>query len=455
MALVDKILAENSVKAYQAMATAEMAASLDTNIAKYTRLGWLIIIAGLGGFLLWASLAPLDKGVPLTGTVAVASNKKVIQHESGGTVDAILVKEGDSVKAGDVLIRMNGVQASAEAESAHVQYIVARITQARLSAEMNHQAGVKLPPEFELAKRDPRVIESLALQNQISSSRQASIRSELSAIDENIAGLISQAHGLESSVSSKNQQKASVNAELTGMRDLAKEGYLANNRVLESEQNLARIDADIATDVGNIARSKRQVAELDLQKTQRNQEYQKEVRTQLSEVQKQANTIESQLKGLNRHLDNVDIKAPVAGTVVGLSVFTKGAVVAPGFKLMDIVPQEDGLVIDGQLPVNLVDKVYAGLPVNMLFTAFNQNKTPHIPGVIANVSADRFVDEHTGQPYYKVITKVAPEGLKMISQLKIRPGMPVELFIVTGERTMMNYLFKPILDRLKLSMSEE
>jgi membrane fusion protein, protease secretion system len=445
---------ENSVKPYQA-ATEALVASVDTNITKYTRLGWLIIVAGLGGFLLWASLAPLDKGVPLNGTVAVASNKKAIQHESGGTVDAILVDEGDIVKAGDVLIRMNNVQASAEAESAHVQYVVARITEARLSAEMNHQAAVKLPPEFELAKREPRVIESLALQNQISSSRQAAIRSELSAIDENIAGLISQMHGLESSVSSKNQQKASVNAELAGMRDLAKEGYLPSNRVLESEQNLARIEADIATDVGNIARSKRQVAELNLQKTQRNQEYQKEVRTQLSEVQKQANTLESQLKGLNRHLDNVEIKAPVAGTVVGLNVFTKGAVVAPGFKLMDIVPQEDGLVIDGQLPVNLVDKVYAGLPVNILFTAFNQNKTPHIPGVITNVSADRFVDEHTGQPYYKVTSKVAPEGLKMISQLKIRPGMPVEMFIVTGERTMMNYLFKPIFDRLKLSMSEE
>jgi membrane fusion protein, protease secretion system len=435
--------------------TANLVANVDTNIAKYTRLGWLIIVAGLGGFLLWASLAPLDKGVPLTGTVAVASNKKAIQHESGGTVDAILVKEGDSVQAGDVLVRMNGVQASAEAESAHAQYIVARVTEARLTAEMNRQTGVKLPPELVAAKQDPRVIESLALQNQLSSSRQAAIKSELSSIDENIAGLLSQMHGLESAVVSKNQQKALVNEQLAGMRDLAKEGYLPNNRVLESEQNLARIEADIAADVGNIARAKRQVAELNLQKNQRNQEYQKEVRTQLSEVQKQTNSLESQLKGLDRHLDNVEIKAPVAGTVVGLNVFTKGAVVAPGFKLMDIVPKEDGLVVEGQLPVHLVDKVYAGLPVNMLFTAFNQNKTPHIPGVISNVSADRFVDERTGQSYYKVTSKVAPEGLKMISQLKIRPGMPVELFVVTGERTMMNYLFKPIFDRLKISMSEE
>jgi protease secretion system membrane fusion protein len=154
-------------------------------------------------------------------------------------------------------------------------------------------------------------------------------------------------------------------------------------------------------------------------------------------------------------VQNVDIKAPVAGTVVGLNVFTKGAVIAPGFKIMDIVPQEDGLVVEGQLPVHLVDKVHPDLPVNLMFTAFNQNKTPRIPGVVTQVSADRFVDEKTGQPYYKVVTKVAPEGLKMIYNLKIRPGMPVDMFIKTGERTMMNYLMKPILDHLKLSMTEE
>jgi membrane fusion protein, protease secretion system len=429
--------------------------NVDTDLRKYTRIGWWIIFGGLGTFILWASLAPLDKGVPLSGTVAVASNKKAIQHESGGTVDAILVKEGDVVNAGEVLIRMNNVQASADAGTARVQYIVARITQARLAGEMQHKAGVTLPVEFANAKDDPRVSESLALQNQIVSSRQASLRSELAAIDENIAGIISQMRGIENSVASKNQQKASVNEELKGMRDLANEGYLASNRVLETEQNLARIESEISSDLGNIARSKRQVAELGMQKNQRREEYQKEVRQQLSEAQRQADTLESQLKGLDRHLVNVEIKAPVAGTVVGLSVFTKGAVVAPGFKLMDIVPKDDGLVVEGQLPVHLVDKVYPDLPVNLMFTAFNQNKTPRIPGLVMQVSADRFVDEKSGQPYYKVITKVAPEGVKLLADLQIRPGMPVDMFIKTGERTMMNYLLKPILDHLKLSMTEE
>jgi protease secretion system membrane fusion protein len=450
------VQAENSIQLYKDPSATDIAASsIDTDLTKYTRLGWWIVIGGLGGFMLWASLAPLDKGVPLTGTVAVASNKKAIQHETGGTVEAILVKEGAVVKAGDVLVRMNNVQAGADAETARVQYIAARTMQARLEAERDGRSGVMLPKEFADAESDPRVLESIALQEQISSSRQSAIRNELAAISENIVGLNSQMQGLEASLLSKREQQALVIEQLSGMRDLAKEGYMATNRVLETEQNLASINANISADVGNIGRTRSQISELKLQKLQRNQEYQKEVRTQLSEAQKQAGALENQLKGLDRNVSNINVKAPVAGTVVGLSVFTKGAVVAPGFKLMDIVPVEDSLVVEGQLPVHLVDKVYPGLPVNLMFTAFNQNKTPHIPGEVVNVSADRFIEEQTGQPYYKVTSKVAPEGMKLIYNLKIRPGMPVDMFVKTGERTMLNYLFRPILDHLELSMSEE
>lgn len=448
--------AENGIQLYKDLSLIDIAVdSIDTNISKYTRLGWWIIIFGLGGFLVWASNAPLDKGVPLTGTVAVASSKKAIQHETGGTVEAILVKEGDVIKAGEVLVRMNNVQAGADAEMTRVQYIAARTMQARLEAERDGKRGVILPKEFTDVKIDPRVLESITLQEQISMSRQTAISSELSAIEENIAGLNAQLFGLKTSVASKLEQKSLVVQQLSGIRDLATEGYMASNRVLELEQNIAAIVADISSDMGTIGRTNSQISELKLQKVQRNNEYQKEVRTQLSEAQKQADALENQLKGLDRNLQNIAIRAPVAGTVVGLNIFAKGAVVAPGFKMMDIVPIEDSLVIEGQLPVHLVDKVYPGLPVNLMFTAFNQNKTPYIPGEVVNVSADRFIDEQSGQPYYRVTSKVAPEGIQMVYNLKIRPGMPVDMFVKTGERTMMNYLLKPIFDHLKLSMSEE
>ena len=138
-----------------------------------------------------------------------------------------------------------------------------------------------------------------------------------------------------------------------------------------------------------------------------------------------------------------------------LNVFTKGAVIASGFKIMDIVPTDDPLVVEGRLPVHLVDKLHNGLDIELIFSAFNQNKTPHIPGVVTQVSADRLVDERTGEPYYKLLAKVTPEGMKKIANLKIRAGMPVDLFVKTGERTMMNYLLKPIIDHFNMAMTEE
>jgi protease secretion system membrane fusion protein len=239
------------------------------------------------------------------------------------------------------------------------------------------------------------------------------------------------------------------------MRDLAKDGYVARNRLLDLERIYAQLNGAISEDIGNIGRTQRQIAEQSLRRIQRQQEYQKEVRTQLAEAQREAEALGNRLTAQDFELSNVLLKAPVDGIVVGLNVFTKGAVIGPGQKLMDIVPSEDPLIVEGQLPVNLIDKVHPDLKVELIFSAFNQNKTPHVSGVVTQVSADRLVDERTGVPYYKMKAKVAPEGMKIIRDLQVRPGMPVELFVKTGERTMMSYLFKPVFDRAKTSLTEE
>ena len=274
-------------------------------------------------------------------------------------------------------------------------------------------------------------------------------------MDESISGLRLQTSGLEQSRDNKKQQLEFLQEQLGGMRDLAAEGYVARNRLLELERTYAQISGAMSEDIGNIGRAQRQIAELKLRRIQRQQEYQKEVGSQLTDVQEEAEALAHKLSGLDYDLANVLIKAPVAGTVVGLNVFTRGGVIAPGFKMMDIVPRDDPLMVEGQLPVHLIDKVHPDLPVEFIFTAFNRNLTPHIPGIVTQVSADRFVDENTGEPYYKLQAKVAPEGMKMISELEIKPGMPVDLFVKTGERTMMNYILKPILDHLKMALTED
>jgi protease secretion system membrane fusion protein len=428
---------------------------VETDPSRHARLGWLIVLLGVGGFLLWASFAPLDKGVPVSGTVTVSGNRKAIQHQSGGTIEDILVKEGDVVKAGQPLVRMNDVQAKAAAEMTRVQYFTARAAEARLIAERDGKKTIAFPPDLESAKADPRVANNISLQQQLFFSRQSSLQSELAGVDESIAGLKAQVHGLQEALESQKQQQQFLKEQIDGMRDLAKEGYIARNRLLDVERTYAQVNGGISENIGNIGRSQRQIAELSLRRMQRQQDYQKEVRAQLSEVQKEAEALENRLKSQDFDLANVVVKAPVDGTVVGMNVFTRGGVVQPGFRMMDLVPNEDPLIVEGQVPVHLIDKVHQDLAVELIFPAFNQNKTPHIPGIVTQVSADRLTDERSGQPYYKMKAMVTPEGKKLLKDHQIRPGMPVEVFVKTGERSMMSYLLKPIFDRATTSLTEE
>jgi protease secretion system membrane fusion protein len=430
---------------------------VNTDARSFSRIGWLIVLLGVGGFLLWAMLAPLDKGVPLSGTVAKESNRKAIQHQTGGTVKEILVKDGDVVKAGQVLVRMNGIVAQSSYDTSDAQYLTARATEARLIAERDGLKTIKFPADLEQRKNEPRVAELMSMQNQLLMSRQMSLQNELGSVDENIAGLKQQIKSLEEARDSKKAQMGFLKEQLDGMRDLAKEGYVARNRLLDLERTYAQLSGAISEDIGNIGRSRSQVLEMTMRRAQRAQDYQKEVRSQLSDVEKEAEALAARMEGQKFELDNVEVRSPVDGTVTGLAVFTQGGVVPAGFKMMEIVPTNDPLVVEGSLAVNLVDRVHPGLKTELIFAAFNANKTPHIEGEVEEVAADRTVDERTGNPFYKVRVRVTPAGQKKIAanHMNVRPGMPVELFVKTGERTMMSYLFKPLADRAHSALSEE
>lgn len=423
--------------------------------SSYSRLGWMIVLFGFVGFILWASLAPLDKGVPIQGTLSVSSNRKAIQYPNNGTVEAVLVKDGDVVKAGQVLVRMNPVLSKANLEVGRVQLYTAEATAARLRAEIENAPSINFPKYLTSDKLDPRVANNILLQQQLFLSRRTAQQNDLSSIDENIAGLKSQLRGLEDSMINKKQQVGFLKEQVENMRELAKEGFVARNRLLDLERTYAQVIGAISEDNGNIGRLQRQITELNFRRTQRQQEYQKESRAQLNEAQKDAESARSRLPALEYDFNNIEVKSPVNGVVTGLNVFTVGGFVAPNVKLMEIVPESDPLIVEGQLPVHLVDKVRKGMPVDLIFSAFNSNTTPHIPGVVTQVAADRTVDERTGMPYYKIRAEVTPEGVKKLTKLELRPGMPVDMSVKTGERTFMNYLMKPLLDRANSSLSEE
>jgi protease secretion system membrane fusion protein len=423
--------------------------------SSYSRLGWMIVLFGFVGFVVWASFAPLDQGVPVPGTLSVSSSRKAIQYPNNGTVEAVLVKDGDVVKAGQVLVRMNPVVAKANLDVGRVQLYTAEATAARLRAEIENAPSINFPKYLTSDKLDPRVANNIILQQQLFLSRRTAQQNDLSSIDENIAGLKSQLRGLEDSMINKKQQLGFLKEQVENMRELAKEGFVARNRLLDLERTYSQVIGAISEDTGNMGRVQRQITELNFRRTQRQQEYQKESRAQLNEAQKDAESARSRLPALEYEFNNVEVKSPVNGVVTGLNVFTVGGFVAPNIKLMEIVPESDPFIVEGQLPVHLVDKVRKGMPVELIFSAFNSNTTPHIPGVVTQVAADRTVDERTGMPYYKVRAEVSPEGVKKLTKLELRPGMPVEMSIKTGERTFMNYLMKPLLDRANSSLSEE
>lgn len=426
------------------------------NPQPYVRWGWAVILTGLVGFLVWAGLAPLDKGVPVSGTVMVSGHRKAVQHASGGIVAQIRVKEGELVQAGQVLAVMEPIPAKSQADATRSQYLTARLTAVRLQAELAGHTTLALPKELQSQVQGlPRVMATWQVQQDLFKSRRSALQADLAAMQESLSGLSVQMQAVEESKASKQAQQKSLTLQLEGMRELARDGYVARNRYLEIDRLHAQINGAIAEDTGNLGRLKFQISEIRQRMAQRQDEYQKEVRTQLAESSRDAETLESRSTATDFELANTEIKAPIAGKVVGLAVFTDRGVLPPGFKLMDIVPQDETLYIEAQVPVHLIDKVKPALTVEVMFTAFNQNRTPYVEGLVDMVSADRLMDEKNGYPYYTMHARVTPEGARKLGQLQVRPGMPVEVLIKTGERTLLSYLFKPVLDRMHGALREE
>jgi protease secretion system membrane fusion protein len=235
---------------------------------------------------------------------------------------------------------------------------------------------------------------------------------------------------------------------------LSEEGFLAQNHVLDQQRNVASIEGAIAEDLGSIGRSRQSIAELRARMSTRQQDYRKEVESQLTDIQKEASSLGSRLEALQFDLNNTAIKAPVNGVVIGLAVHTVGGVVSAGSPMMEVVPSNEVLRIEAQIPPHLIDKVKTNLSVDILFTAFNQITTPKIPGKVVHVSADVLSDPKQNQPFFKATIEVTAEGLVKLQKNEVRAGMPVEVFVRTGERTALNYFMKPLLSRLGSALNE-
>ncbi len=325
-------------------------------------LGLIILIVGFGGFMWWALAAQLDEGVPVQGTLVVDSKRKTIQHQTGGIIEAILVRDGDVVKKDQVLLRLIG-------------------TQSKAAVDINTHMANTLKPQIE-------------------------------AIKTQIATL--------------NTQLESLEPELQSLKPLVDEGYYSRNQYMEKSNQVL--------DKHNQVLDKR---------------------NQVLDLQRQYDDAMDKIKVSREEEARTDIRAPVDGTVMGVSIFTVGGVIQPATRIMDIVPEGDKLVLEAQVPTHMIDKIHAGLNADVRLSALNQRTTPVLEGVVQWVSADRFQDPQRPEVgYYTARIALTPASLKLVKSENLQAGMPAEIILKTGSRTFWDYLVKPIEDRAALSLKE-
>ncbi len=426
----------------------------ERNAGFFARMGWVLAIVGAGSFFTWASLAPLDQGIAVQGTVVVSGKRKAVQSMSSGVISHILVREGQVVKLGEPLFQLDQTQVAADVQSLQAQYRMAWASLARWQSERDNLSHVSFPSELSDAA-DPRLALVLEGQRQLFSSRREAFSREQAALRANIEGAGAQLAGMRRARSDLTAQASSLQQQLSNLQPLADNGYIPSNRLMEYQRQLSQVQQQLAENSGESGRVEQGIIESRLKQQQHIDEYQKEVRSQLADAQLKSVTLEEQLNSAGVDLRHSQIIATADGIAVNLSVHTEGAVVRQGETLLEIVPQGTRLEVEGHLPINLIDKVGTHLPVDILFTAFNQSRTPRVPGEVSLISADQMLDEKTGAPYYVLRSSVSDQAMEKLNGLVIRPGMPAEMFVRTGERSLINYLFKPLLDRANSALTEQ
>ena len=433
---------------------AGMRASSDTSAV--TRTGLWVLGLGFGGFLLWASLAPLDEGVPTQGVVTLDTKRKNVQHLSGGIVKEVLVHEGQQVKEGDPLLRLDGAVAKANYEAVRQRYLGYRAMQSRLFAEQAGRDVIDFHPDVKAAIKDPLISQQMMTQQQLIQARRAALSADLQGIEESMQGFKEQLGSYQNILVQRRSQLALLTEELTNTRGMVKEGYAPRNRQLELERMVAESNAAIADLTGNSLRIQRQVAELGQRSIARKQEYRKEVETLLADVTREVQSDAEKFVAVTADLDRMEIKSPASGQVVGLSVQTVGAVLQPGQKLLDVVPDTQTLLLEAHIPPHLIDKVHAGLSTDVRFNAFAHSPQLVVEGKVLSVSGDLLSDPAQPQfSYFLARVQVTPAGMKTLGNRQMQSGMPAEIVIKTGERSMLTYLLHPLLKRMASSMKEE
>jgi membrane fusion protein, type I secretion system len=403
---------------------------------------------------IWMVAVPLAAAVIVPGNLVVQSNVKTIQHPTGGVVAEIAVHDGMRVKAGDLLLRLDATQARANLRMIDKQLNELRLRIARLVAERDGLPQVDLPRELAPMADDDEVKSLLTSERSLFKARGNALQSQRELLQSRIAQLDQENQGIDAQLQSKVEQLDLVSRELTGVQDLFDKKLVPLTRLTSLQRESARIDGERGQLLSAGAETKSKISETKLQIVRVDQDFRTDVVKELGETQgKEAELVERGVAARDM-LDRIEMHAPTSGVVHQLGVHTIGGVVRAGDQIMEIVPDTDELQVEARLQPGDIDQVRHGDKAFVRFTAFNQRTTPEVVGLVSYVAADVSHDQQTNAPYFTVRITLPEEERRRLSGLQLVPGMPAEIFMQTGSRTMMSYLFKPITDQLHRTFVE-
>jgi len=407
---------------------------------------------GFGG---WASTAEISGALIAPGSLVVDSNVKKVQHPTGGVVGEVRAHDGDRVKAGDILIRLDETVTRANLAIVTKGLTELYARKARLAAERDGADTVAMPKELADRAGDPDVQEALGSERKLFELRRTARLGQKDQLQQRIKQLQEQITGLVAQQDAKAKELGFIDQELTGVRDLWQKNLVQLNRLTALERDEAKTQGECGALIANAAEAKGRIAEIQLQILQIDQQFTSDVAKELRETDSKIGEAVERKVTAEDQLRRIDIRAPQDGTVFQSTANTVGGVIAAGDQIMLIVPDSDTLSVEVKVEPKDIDLVGFGQPVVLRFSAFNQRTTPELNGTVQRVAADTNVDQRTGQSFYLVRVAITADEVGRLGPVKLTPGMPVEAFIQTGDRTLVSYLVKPLRDQLMRSFREK
>jgi HlyD family secretion protein/epimerase transport system membrane fusion protein len=416
------------------------------------RLGACVIGIFVFGFGGWATIVPIAGGAVAPGIISPDGSRRTVQHLEGGIIRTLHVRDGDVVERGDPLLELESVQPKANHDLLQKQQRTLRVTKARLEAERSGKDEVEFPAD--LMEAGPEVAAMMAGQQELFLVRRRAHESKNRILRQRAGQLREQIKGFEAQVASAARQIEFLEEEISGKRELASKGYLPKPELLRMLRMQAELGGRLGQYEAAISEAQQQIGEAELQMVANDAARADQIATQLDQVQAELNGIDEKLLASRDILRRTVIAAPVGGTVVNLKFKTVSGVIQPGVPILDIVPAEEKLIIEARISPIDIDVVHAGLKAQVQLSAFSRRSAPRIHGVVRSISADRMVEDG-GKAFYLARVEVDRDEVERIGpNIELVPGMPADVLIVTGERTLADYLLRPFLDAVWKTMRE-